>query len=91
MARRERRAARRVWALIADRVDVGKGKAEFVKMYAEAFTTQSALTDSAAARTDWATAPCLCPELMVGAAGLEPATLCLEGRCSIHLSYAPMT
>ncbi len=27
---------------------------------------------------------------MVGAAGLEPATLCLEGRCSIHLSYAPM-
>jgi hypothetical protein len=59
-------------------------------MYAEAFTTQSALTDSAAARTDWATAPCLCPELMVGAAGLEPATLCLEGRCSIHLSYAPI-
>ena len=27
---------------------------------------------------------------MVGAAGLEPATLCLEGRCSIHLSYAPV-
>src|SRR5258708_39907766 len=27
--------------------------------------------------------------LLVGAAGLEPATLCLEGRCSIHLSYAP--
>src|SRR5689334_21986513 len=27
---------------------------------------------------------------MVGAAGLEPATLCLEGRCSIHLSYAPL-
>ena len=26
---------------------------------------------------------------MVGAAGLEPATTCLEGRCSIHLSYAP--
>ena len=26
---------------------------------------------------------------MVGAAGLEPATPCLEGRCSIHLSYAP--
>ena len=26
---------------------------------------------------------------MVGAAGLEPATLCLEGKCSIHLSYAP--
>ncbi len=28
--------------------------------------------------------------LMVGAAGLEPATLGLEGRCSIHLSYAPL-
>jgi hypothetical protein len=28
--------------------------------------------------------------VMVGAAGLEPATLCLEGRCSIHLSYAPL-
>jgi hypothetical protein len=27
--------------------------------------------------------------VMVGAAGLEPATLCLEGRCSIQLSYAP--
>jgi hypothetical protein len=27
--------------------------------------------------------------LLVGAAGLEPATTCLEGRCSIHLSYAP--
>ncbi len=27
--------------------------------------------------------------IMVGAAGLEPATLCLEGRCSIQLSYAP--
>ena len=26
---------------------------------------------------------------MVGAAGFEPATLCLEGRCSIQLSYAP--
>jgi hypothetical protein len=26
---------------------------------------------------------------VVGAAGLEPATLCLEGRCSIQLSYAP--
>jgi hypothetical protein len=26
---------------------------------------------------------------LVGAAGLEPATLCLEGRCSIRLSYAP--
>jgi hypothetical protein len=28
-------------------------------------------------------------DLVVGAAGLEPATLGLEGRCSIHLSYAP--
>jgi hypothetical protein len=28
---------------------------------------------------------------MVGAAGLEPATTCLEGRCSIQLSYAPMS
>ena len=28
-------------------------------------------------------------EALVGAAGLEPATLGLEGRCSIHLSYAP--
>src|SRR5581483_8880677 len=27
--------------------------------------------------------------LMVGAAGLEPATLGLEIRCSIRLSYAP--
>ena len=27
---------------------------------------------------------------LVGAAGLEPATTCLEGRCSIHLSYAPV-
>ena len=27
---------------------------------------------------------------LVGAAGLEPATLCLEGRCSIRLSYAPI-
>lgn len=27
---------------------------------------------------------------MVGAAGLEPATLCLEGKCSIRLSYAPI-
>jgi hypothetical protein len=29
------------------------------------------------------------PTGVVGAAGLEPATTCLEGRCSIHLSYAP--
>jgi hypothetical protein len=28
-------------------------------------------------------------KILVGAAGLEPATLCLEGKCSIHLSYAP--
>jgi hypothetical protein len=27
---------------------------------------------------------------LVGAAGLEPATLGLEIRCSIRLSYAPM-
>ena len=26
---------------------------------------------------------------LVGAAGIEPATLGLEIRCSIHLSYAP--
>src|SRR5882762_1663865 len=28
---------------------------------------------------------------MVGAAGIEPATLGLEIRCSIRLSYAPLT
>jgi enterochelin esterase-like enzyme len=27
--------------------------------------------------------------LLVGPAGLEPATTCLEGRCSIQLSYGP--
>src|SRR5437868_9274922 len=27
----------------------------------------------------------------IGPAGLEPATPCLEGRCSIHLSYGPKT
>ncbi len=27
---------------------------------------------------------------LVGAAGLEPATTGLEGRCSIQLSYAPL-
>src|SRR5579872_5887763 len=32
---------------------------------------------------------CIYLRIMVGAAGLEPATTCLEGRCSIHLSYAP--
>ena len=26
----------------------------------------------------------------IGPAGLEPATPCLEGRCSIHLSYGRM-
>ena len=26
-------------------------------------------------------------EIMVRQKGLEPPTLCLEGRCSIHLSY----
>jgi hypothetical protein len=30
------------------------------------------------------------PEDMVGAAGIEPATLGLEIRCSIRLSYAPL-
>jgi hypothetical protein len=25
----------------------------------------------------------------IGPAGLEPATPCLEGRCSIQLSYGP--
>jgi hypothetical protein len=29
-------------------------------------------------------------DFLVGPAGLEPATLCLEGRCSIHLSYGPV-
>ena len=28
---------------------------------------------------------------LAGAPGLEPGTLCLEGRCSIQLSYAPAT
>ena len=28
---------------------------------------------------------------LVGAAGIEPATLGLEIRCSIRLSYAPLT
>ena len=28
---------------------------------------------------------------MVGAAGIEPATTGLEIRCSIHLSYAPLS
>ena len=31
------------------------------------------------------------PLLLVGAAGIEPATTGLEIRCSIHLSYAPTT
>ena len=30
-------------------------------------------------------------KILVGPAGLEPATLCLEGRCSIQLSYEPKT
>jgi hypothetical protein len=29
-------------------------------------------------------------EIMVGAAGIEPATVGLEIRCSIRLSYAPI-
>ena|SRR5215471_13043687 len=28
-------------------------------------------------------------KLLIGPAGLEPATPCLEGRCSIQLSYGP--
>lgn len=28
-----------------------------------------------------------CPETVAIPAGFEPATLCLEGRCSIQLSY----
>ena len=31
------------------------------------------------------------PAWLAGAPGLEPGTLCLEGRCSIQLSYAPAT
>ena len=31
------------------------------------------------------------PRNMVGAAGIEPATLGLEIRCSIRLSYAPLS
>jgi hypothetical protein len=27
----------------------------------------------------------------VSAKGFEPLTVCLEGRCSIQLSYAPIT
>ena len=30
---------------------------------------------------------CVIVEIMVRLARLERATLCLEGRCSIHLSY----
>ena len=32
---------------------------------------------------------CINIELLVGAAGIEPATTGLENRCSIQLSYAP--
>ena len=28
-------------------------------------------------------------DILVSRAGLEPATLCLKGRCSNHLSYRP--
>jgi hypothetical protein len=30
------------------------------------------------------------PDEVVGPARFERATLCLEGRCSIHLSYGPV-
>ena len=30
------------------------------------------------------------PYPLVIATGLEPVTVCLEGRCSIHLSYATL-
>ena len=33
---------------------------------------------------------CINIELLVGAAGIEPATTGLENRCSIQLSYAPL-
>ena len=29
-------------------------------------------------------------EVLVSASGFEPETVCLEGRCSIQLSYAPI-
>ena len=29
--------------------------------------------------------------LLVSATGFEPVTVCLEGRCSIQLSYAPIS
>lgn len=30
------------------------------------------------------------PDYKVSAPGFEPGTVCLEGRCSIQLSYAPL-
>src|SRR5690606_25044476 len=30
------------------------------------------------------------PDYQVSAPGFEPGTVCLEGRCSIQLSYAPL-
>ncbi len=30
------------------------------------------------------------PKNQVGPAGIEPTTPCLEGRCSIQLSYGPI-
>src|SRR5213595_273468 len=40
-------------------------------------------------RTGSAVGPPTDPEDMVGTAGIEPATLGLEIRCSIRLSYVP--
>ena len=32
----------------------------------------------------------LSDKALVSATGFEPVTVCLEGRCSIQLSYAPI-
>ncbi len=36
------------------------------------------------------TVVCFCPEVLVGVAGFEPATLRLSSACSNQLSYTPM-